>query len=151
CRFVSPEYFQSVATYRRPVRGDILYAVVGATYGRPAFVDTDRQFCVQRHIAILKPSCEVDVRFLRCLLASPLVYDQATLATTGPAQPTIPLRALRNFLVPLPPVGEQRRIVAKVDELMDLCERLEAQLTIAQTESRHLLQAVLHETLAAAV
>jgi type I restriction enzyme S subunit len=148
CRFVSPEYFQSVAIYRRPVRGDILYTVVGATYGRPALVDTDRGFCIQRHIAILKPSSEVDVRFLLRLLASPVVYKQATLGTTGTAQPTIPLRALRNFLVPLPPVSEQRRIVARIDELMDLCDRLEAQLTTAQVESHRLLDAVLHEALA---
>jgi type I restriction enzyme S subunit len=53
--------------------------------------------------------------------------------------------------IPLPPVVEQHRIVAKVEELMSLCDRLEAQLTTAQTESRHLLEAVLHEALAPAV
>ena len=55
CRLVPREYFQSLAKYRTPKR-DILYTVVGATYGRPAPVDTDRDFCVQRHIAILKPA-----------------------------------------------------------------------------------------------
>lgn len=45
---------------------------------------------------------------------------------------------------------EQQRIVAKVDELMALCDRLEAQLTTTQTESRRLLEAVLHEALAPA-
>lgn len=49
--------------------------------------------------------------------------------------------------VPLPPLAEQRRIVAKVDELMALCDRLAAQLTISETESRRLLEAVLHEAL----
>jgi hypothetical protein len=44
-----------------------------------------------------------------------------------------------------------RRIVARIDELMDLCDRLEAQLTIAQTGSRHLLEALFNETLAPAV
>lgn len=51
------------------------------------------------------------------------------------------------LLVPLPPLAEQHRIVAKVEELMALCERLEAQLTTTQTESHHLLEAVLHEAL----
>jgi type I restriction enzyme S subunit len=54
---------------------------------------------------------------------------------------------LRHMLVPLPPLAEQRRIVAKVDELMAVCDRLESQLTAAQTESRRLLEAVLHEAL----
>jgi type I restriction enzyme, S subunit len=45
-------------------------------------------------------------------------------------------------------LAEQHRIVAKVDELMALCDRLEAQLTTTQTESRRLLEAVLHQALA---
>jgi type I restriction enzyme S subunit len=52
--------------------------------------------------------------------------------------------------VPLPPLAEQHRIVAKVDELMALCDALEAQLTAAANTSRQLLEAVLHEALAAA-
>ena len=147
CRFVENEYLESLAVYRKPVYGDILYTVVGATYGRPVYVDSRRQFCVQRHIAILKPTDKMNVRFLCSLLASPLVYEQATRSTTGTAQPTIPLRPLRKFLVLLPPLAEQDRIVAKVEELMALCDRLEAQLTTAQTESRRLLEAVLHEAI----
>lgn len=42
---------------------------------------------------------------------------------------------------------EQQRIVAKVDELMALGDRLEAQLTTTQTDSRRLLEAVLHDAL----
>ena len=42
-----------------------------------------------------------------------------------------------------PPLAEQRRILAKVDELMALCDRLEAQLTTTQTASRCLLESVL--------
>jgi len=44
--------------------------------------------------------------------------------------------------------AEQHRIVAKVDELMAVCDQLEAQLTTTQTNSRRLLEAVLHEALA---
>ena len=55
---------------------------------------------------------------------------------------------LRSMIIPLPPLAEQHRIVAKVDQLMALCDRLEAQLTAAQTESRRLLEALLHEALA---
>jgi type I restriction enzyme, S subunit len=45
-------------------------------------------------------------------------------------------------------LAEQHRIVAKADELMALCDRLEAQLTTAQTESRRLLGSVLRHALA---
>ena len=47
-------------------------------------------------------------------------------------------------------LAEQHRIIAKVEELLALCDQLEAQLTDTQTESRRLLEAVLHEALAPA-
>ncbi|MCC6639643.1 MAG: restriction endonuclease subunit S [Deltaproteobacteria bacterium] len=59
-------------------------------------------------------------------------------------------RGLDRFLFPLPSLAEQHRIVAKVDQLMALCDQLEAQLGAAQIESRRLLEAVLHEALAPA-
>jgi type I restriction enzyme S subunit len=148
CRWVPRAYFTSLAPYRTPTKGDILYTVVGATYGRPALVDTDREFCVQRHIAILKPTAAMDLRFLVWLLVSPLIYDQATRSTTGAAQPTIPLRPLRNFIAPIPPLAEQHRIVARLAELMALCDRLEASLTTTDDTRRRLLEALLAEALA---
>jgi type I restriction enzyme S subunit len=52
-----------------------------------------------------------------------------------------------GLAIPLPPAAEQTRIVAKVDELMALCDRLEEQLEITQVEGHRLLEAVLSETL----
>jgi type I restriction enzyme S subunit len=47
----------------------------------------------------------------------------------------------------LPPLAEQHRIVAKVDELMAICDRFEAQLSTAQNERSRLLEALLHDAL----
>jgi type I restriction enzyme S subunit len=55
--------------------------------------------------------------------------------------------ALKNMLIPLPPLAEQHRIVAKVDALMALCDRLEAALTTTDTTRARLLEAVLHDAL----
>jgi type I restriction enzyme, S subunit len=51
---------------------------------------------------------------------------------------------LKNMAIPLPPLAEQYQIVAKVDELMGLCDRLEAQISITETDSRRLLESLLH-------
>jgi len=67
---------------------------------------------------------------------------------TGTAQPKMNQAKMNSIPIALPPEAEQHRIVAKVAELMALCDRLEAQLTTARTESRRLLEAVLQEALA---
>jgi type I restriction enzyme S subunit len=48
-------------------------------------------------------------------------------------------------------MAEQHRIVAKVDELMAVCDHLEAQIEAADTERRRLLESVLHDALAPAI
>ena len=57
---------------------------------------------------------------------------------------------MRNKLIALQPIDEQGRIVAKGEELMALCDRLEILLINAQTDSCLLLEAVHHEALATA-
>ena len=56
-------------------------------------------------------------------------------------------KGLAAYLFPLPPLAEQHRIVAKVDELMVLCDRLEANLATGDETRGHLIDALLHETL----
>ena len=63
------------------------------------------------------------------------------------AQKNINLGILTEVLIPLPPLAEQHRIVAKVDELMALCDRLEASLTTRDETRGRLLESVLHEAL----
>lgn len=87
------------------------------------------------------PSAKYFEYFIRTAKANLLEFAPAT------AQKNINLGILNAVLIPLPPLTEQHRIVAKVDELMALCDRLEAQLTSTQTESRRLLKAVLEEAL----
>jgi len=65
----------------------------------------------------------------------------------GAVHQTIYYPAWMAMHIALPPLAEQHRIVAKVDALMALCDRLETALTNASTTRAHLLEAVLHEAL----
>ena len=61
--------------------------------------------------------------------------------------PGISREDVEEFAFPLPPLAEQHRIVAKVDELMALCDQLEQQLSQADQQRKRLLEAVLAEAL----
>jgi type I restriction enzyme S subunit len=67
---------------------------------------------------------------------------------TGTAQPKMNQAKMNSIPVALPPLAEQHRIVAKVDALMALCDRLEASLTATAATRRRLLDALLAEALA---
>lgn len=147
-RFVSKEFFLSVDNNRKPVEGDILYTVVGS-YGIPIVVNTNQPFFVQRHIALLKPSKLLEVNYLKYVLKSDLVFEQATRFATGIAQKTVPLNGLRKMVVPLPPLAEQKRIVAKVDSLFSLCNTLETKLKAARDSSTTLMEVAAKQILVA--
>ena len=145
-RFVSPEYYEALDPIRRPRSGDLLYTLV-RSYGIPVVVRDNQSFCVQRHIGILRPANIIDVRFLARAMESRLVFEQATACATGIAQKTVPLSGLRRLLILLPPLAEQHRIVAKLDELMALCDRLETSLTTGDDTRFRLLGALLTKAL----
>ena len=56
-------------------------------------------------------------------------------------------RAVANMPIPIPSLSDQHRIVARVDALMALCERLEASLAAAASTRRHLFDALIAEAL----
>ncbi|MGZ3646734.1 MAG: restriction endonuclease subunit S [Ktedonobacteraceae bacterium] len=143
CKWVSPEYFNSLAATRIARRGDLLYTAVGS-YGIPCLVDTDEPFCFQRHIAIIKPDRkQIIPEFLKWILSSSDVYEQATKAATGSAQLTVPLRAIRKLKFLLPSFPEQRRIVAYLDDLQAKVDALKQLQTETQAELDALLPSIL--------
>ncbi len=141
---VSREYFSALSPLRSPKRRDVLYTAVGATLGIPALVDTDEPFCFQRHVAILKPrSDHIDSRFLWYMLRARTIFKQAWASTTGSAQPTVPLGAIRALAVPVPPLKEQRRIIETLDAVSAEAELLNQLQADATTELNALLPAIL--------
>lgn len=142
-RFVSEAYFSKIRADRKPQQGDVLYTVVGATIGIPVLVETAKQFCFQRHIALLRPSATTAPRFLAAMMANREFHREAWARVTGSAQPTLPLGNLRTMPVVLPPLPEQEEIVRRVEALFAVADRLEARFEQARAQVDRLAPALL--------
>jgi type I restriction enzyme S subunit len=127
---------------------DILLNITGASIGRCALVpNTFMEGNVSQHVAIIRLFVP-DIRgFIHLSLISPSFQRLIDDVQVGVSREGLSMQRLKMFSMPLPPLAEQHRIVAKVDELMALCDQLEAQLTAAEADSRRLLEAVLYEAL----
>ncbi|WP_423926818.1 restriction endonuclease subunit S [Candidatus Palauibacter sp.] len=120
------------------------YVGMAAIYDGPpgAFIFPDLMIRVR-----LSP--EVNLRFAHIFCLSPAARSYFSENATG-AQKTMPKinqAILRALPIPLPPLAEQHRIVAKVDAVMALCERMEAGLAATDGTRSHLLDSLLHESL----
>ena len=90
----------------------------------------------------------IDRGFLVNFMITREFVSQAVTEENRVAMPKINQAALSDILVAVPPLAEQRRIVAKVDELMTICDRLETSLSITDETRSRLLEALLLEALA---
>ncbi|WP_237386033.1 restriction endonuclease subunit S [Xenorhabdus sp. Sc-CR9] len=142
-RWVPEDYYLSLKAIRKPQQNDILYTVTGS-FGIPVIVEKNKQFCFQRHIAIIKPNHEIiNYRFLYYFLASPIVFSQAEKLATGTAQKTVSLSSLRTFEISVPSLEEQTEIVRRVEKLFAWADSIEKQVIQAQQRVNNLTQSIL--------
>jgi type I restriction enzyme S subunit len=85
--------------------------------------------------------------YVQLYISSPLFTDAVERIVAGTAYNALTIVKIKSMMFPLPPLAEQHRIVAKVDELMRWCDELESRLTVAQTTATHLLDAALDRAL----
>lgn len=125
-KYISEEEHKELYARCNPEKGDLILSKVGTT-GVPAIVDTTEPFSLFVSVALLKFDCKcIDVEFLYYMLTSPLVQAQATENTRGVGNKNWVLDAIASTMVVLPPLVEQKRIVAKIEELLPLVDRYAA-------------------------
>lgn len=153
-RFVADDSLDSYGKERFLCEGDLLWNSTGTgTVGRVAIYRTDEgvKAVADSHVTVVRLA-NCSPRYLWCVIASPWVQSRVdpshpdSLVSGTTQQVELNTSTARALPIPLPPIEEQSRIVAKVDELMALCDMLEAQ----QQARRKLQNALRQSTLQAA-
>jgi type I restriction enzyme S subunit len=123
---------------------DVLLNITGASIGRVTIAPDEMAGArVNQHVTIIRPTSELSPRFLSMFLASPSVQRMIDEIQVGATRQALTKSMIEQFAIPLPPLAEQKRIVAKVDELMALCDRLEAQQQEREEQASQLARASL--------
>ncbi len=104
---------------------DILFARTGGTVGKSFLVkDVPEDAIYAGYLIRTRYSQSLCPGYLKCFMGSSFYWSQLRDGTIATAQPNCNGKTLSKMLLPLPPLAEQKRIVAKLEELLPLCERL---------------------------
>lgn len=124
CKYISVEEHKELYKRCNSEFGDLLLTKVGTT-GIPVIVDTEEEFSLFVSVALLKFNQElIDNKYLKYLIESPLVQEQAKENTKGVGNKNWVMNDIANTIIVLPPLAEQKAIVAKIEELLPLCKKL---------------------------
>lgn len=114
--FDSKDYRENLDRYHI-ARDDLLIAMSGATTGKLGFNTHDLIFYINQRVGKFMPSESLDRRFLYHFLSTKV--EENLKISAGAAQPNLSTEQIRGFLIPLPPLNEQHRIVSILDEAFE--------------------------------
>ncbi len=145
-KLISIEDFAHLGRKIIPQRNDIIYSRIGARLGKARVVETDETFIVSYSCCTIR-TINPDIYYIQRVLDSGFVLQQAMLNTTDHSIPDLGMQKIKEFLIPLPPLISQHRILVQLGQLQALCASLEAQIQESLALNGALLQEVLREAL----
>jgi type I restriction enzyme S subunit len=147
---LSPEEFLSESEYHAwmtrgfPKAGDVLFTTE-APMGNAAVVELKERFALAQRVICFQSYGAIDPAFLVLQILSDQFQFILDKNGTGVTAKGIKASKLKQLPVAVPPLAEQRRIVAKVEQLMALVDELERQLAAASATAANLLSALVAE------
>ncbi|MBE0550907.1 MAG: restriction endonuclease subunit S, partial [Ignavibacterium sp.] len=141
--FVSRETAEKSWLRCHPIYNDLLMVCVGATTGRLCLLKDATEMVLVRSVALLRPFEQtIYPEYFEIVVRNPNCQEQIWKQVKQTAQPCLYINRMEQLKIPLPPLNEQKRIVEKVNELMSLCNALEAKLTKKEETAEKLVGAV---------
>ena len=139
------DYISLVKNDCQPQKGDVLFSKDG-TVGKVALIDFERQFVVLSSLAIIRPNPSTVIpEYIKYLLLSPSVFNGFVGLKAGAAIKRIVLKTIKNYQIPIAPLPEQRRIVAKLDSLFERIDKAIALVEENIKNAQSLMASVLDE------
>lgn len=124
---------------------DILLNITGGSMGRCALVPEDfGEGNVSQHVCIIRP-LQVDRNYFHKIVLSPYFQKFIFSSTTGAGREGLPKYNLERFVIPLPPLSEQKRIVVEIEKQLGKTKQLKEHITANQQATEQLLKALLHQ------
>ena len=121
--YVDETEYKRIALRCNPQKGDVLISCSGSV-GRCAVVENDNKYVMVRSAAMVSP-VNMNSNYLMYAIRSEVVQEQIRAKIKQTAQANLFQEAIRNLAIPLPPLAEQKRIVAKIEELLPYLDRYE--------------------------
>ncbi len=113
--------------------GDILLAMTGGTVGKSLHVESiDEPMLVNQRVATIRAGRSITSEYLNIVIKSELTQD-VIFKSKNSTNDNISMKDINSFLVPLPPIAEQHRIVSKVNQLLLICDQIQSLLVKAQS------------------
>ena len=122
-RYVDADTYTARITRLTPQKDDIVYTREGSIC-RAAILLEGPKVCLGQRVMLIRSANGVFPQFIRRLLMSPMVIRKLTEQQKGIGAKHVNVSDVCNLILPLPPLVEQKRIVAKLEEILPLCERL---------------------------
>jgi type I restriction enzyme S subunit len=117
--YIPAHVHRSIYARCNPEFGDVLYIKDGATTGIATVNTLTEEFSLLSSVSLLKPKRDlIEAQYLKWYLNSPIGYRTMTDQMTGSAITRLILKTIRSAKITLAPIAEQRRIVAKIEELL---------------------------------
>jgi type I restriction enzyme S subunit len=147
-RYVSEESYVERVRRTIPRSGDVIFAREGSV-GESVILPVGLRCCLGQRVMLFRLATGILPEYFQLAISEATSLTRLVALRKGIGAKHVNIADMREALVPIPPRAEQHRIIAKVDELMALCDRLESRLITAQTEATRLLESVLHRALQA--
>ena len=130
--------------HKRELNNRTVLVSINGTIGNTAFYNGEK-------VMLGKSACyfnllsDINKEYIRQLIKTKYFLDYAFDSATGTTIKNVSLRTMREFIVPLPAIIEQKAIVEKVNTLMALCDRLENGVKQSKEQIEKLMKSVLRE------